>query len=306
MGDLDPKELRAAFASYMTGVTVVTAKTDDGGYVGFTANSFTSVSLEPPLLLICPGKHLSSFDAFAKAENFAVNILAQDQEAISNRFASSKGDRFSETDWQADGFGSPIIEGVAACFSCSTFQRIDAGDHMILIGRVEAFQQNSDLGLGFANSGYFNLSQHLKSVEKSAQNNRFFAGALVEVDDQLLVQKIDNQLHLPIVELNDRYRAPLALAEYFNGLEAPVEIRQTYSVFDDPATREHYTFFRATAHSLQCGSAGEFVPIADLNPQEFNQPGAASMMRRFKSEFNNQNFGLFIGDTESGDVSAAL
>ena len=303
MLELDPKELRAAFGSYMTGVTVVTAQAPDGTHVGFTANSFTSVSLDPPLLLVCPGQHLSSFEVFKNAKHFAVNILAENQEAVSNRFASSKGNRFAGIKWHADAFGSPIIDGTAAHFSCSTFQQIYAGDHIILIGQVEAFGNNPIKGLGYASSGYFNLNQQLKVAEEHTDNNRFYAGALIECDNHVLVQEVDGKLKLPIVELKDRYRAPLTLGEYLNECACPVDVRQTYSVFDNKNTREHYTYFRATAGSMNGGKAGKFVPITNLNPEDMSQPGVASLMQRFLSEFNNQNFGLFIGNTETGDVS---
>lgn len=306
MVELDAKELRAAFGSYMTGVTIVTARARDGEYVGFTANSFTSVSLAPPLLLVCPGKHLSSFDVFNTIDHFAVNILAEDQETLSNRFASSKGDRFDGTDWKADLYGSPIIEGVAAHFSCSTFNRIDAGDHIILIGEVKAFQNNPRKGLGYSSSGYFNLNQQLKVAHSTTRKHRFFVGAVVECDDHLLIQDHIGQLGLPVIEAHDRYRAPLAIAEHLRDLGCHIDVRQTYSVFDDPSNGDQYMFFRATARSLDAGGAGRYIPIADLNPDNMGQPGTSSMMQRFKSEFHNQNFGLFIGNTETGDVSAAL
>jgi len=174
MVELNPKELRTAFGSYMTGVTVVTAQARDGSPVGFTANSFTSVSLDPPLLLVCPGKHLSSFDVFKKAEHFAVNILAENQEEVSNHFASSKDDRFASANWKADAFGSPVVDGVCAHFSCSRFDCIEAGDHIILIGQVQDFETSQRKGLGYASSGYFKLGQPAKA---SDDTDVFCAGA---------------------------------------------------------------------------------------------------------------------------------
>ncbi|MEP0940380.1 MAG: flavin reductase family protein, partial [Rhizobiaceae bacterium] len=84
----DPRVLRDAFGAYMTGVTVVTARRADGVAVGFTANSFTSVSLDPPLLLVCPGKFLSSYETFASCTHFAVSVLAEGQKDIATVFAS--------------------------------------------------------------------------------------------------------------------------------------------------------------------------------------------------------------------------
>ncbi|MCL4170982.1 UNVERIFIED_CONTAM: hypothetical protein GTU68_025228, partial [Idotea baltica] len=103
----------------MTGVTVVTTQSDDGEKVGFTANSFTSVSLDPPLLSVCLAKSMSCCDIFEKSSHFAINILAEAQEDISNLFASYKGDRFAKVKWQADDFGTPILDGVTTHFSCS-------------------------------------------------------------------------------------------------------------------------------------------------------------------------------------------
>ncbi len=306
MSEFDAKELRAAFGSYMTGVTVVTAKSDDGVHVGFTANSFTSVSLNPPLLLVCPGIHLSSFDVFKNTKHFVVNILAEDQEAISNLFASSNADRFSQIKWVEDGFGSPIIEGVAASFSCSTHQQIDSGDHIILIGEVRAFKNNPAKGLGYSSSGYFNLNPRFKIADKHAEPVRAFAGALTTCGDQVLVKEVDGKYWLPVVEAKDRYRAPLAIGDWLTEQGLDVEICQTYSVFDAPVTNEHFTFYRATARSLDDGSAGKFVPVTELDPERMAQPGASHMMRRFKSEFRNQQFGLFIGDAVSGDVHAPI
>ena len=305
MNKLDPKELRTAFGRYMTGVTVITAKTAEGENVGFTANSFTSVSLDPPLLLVCPGEHLSSFETFKNTGHFAVNILAHNQEEISNRFASSKEDRFAQTKWSEDIFGSPLIEGATAHFSCSTYERMTAGDHIILVGQVHDFQDNLAKGLGYADSGYFNLSQKQKIKGSDTANSRYFAGALIECEGHVLINESDGRLELPMVELNDRYFAPLRLAEYLreNGVNA--DIHQTYSVFHDPETGQHYTLFRATAAALDAGSCGTFKKIAELEPAQFEQAGFTSMMQRFKSEINNQRFGLFIGDSDSGDIHIA-
>jgi len=301
----DPKELRSAFSSYMTGVTVVTAVSKSGDPVGFTANSFSSVSLTPPLLLVCPGQHLSSYDVFRDVDHFAVNILAENQEAISNLFASSKGDRFAQTRWAPDMFGSPILDGVAAHFSCETFQCVEAGDHNILIGEVKDFGANSVKGLGFSSSGYFTLTPQASFSERPFDYTKAYAGAVIECGGHVFVQEIDGKFQLPIVEANDPYHASLTIRDHLknNGLE--VDIGQTYSVFDDPNAREHFTYFRASAKSLNETSIGSFVRIEALKTENMNLSTVGIMMNRFKSEYNNKQFGLFIGNTISGDVKFA-
>jgi flavin reductase (DIM6/NTAB) family NADH-FMN oxidoreductase RutF len=305
MVEFNPKELREAFSSYITGVTIVTTKSKDGRYIGFTANSFTSVSLEPPLLLVCPGSHLSSFEDFQNAGHFAVNVLAENQEALSNRFASSAEDRFIGSDWSEDEFGSPVFKGVAAHFSCNAFKCVDAGDHVILVGQVQYFKCIPVKGLGYANSGYFSLGPKQKANEDSDKSILFFAGAVIECDGHVLVNPSETGFELPCIKLTDRYRAALALSEHLKKRGIEADIGQTYSVFHDPKNGCHYTYFRATARSLQPSLAGNFVKISQLDPAHFGQSGSTSMIRRFKSEIANQQFGLFIGNSVSGDVHAA-
>lgn len=158
MTAIDPRELRAAFGSFITGVTVVTTRDAMGVPLGFTANSFTSVSLDPPLLLVCPAKGLSSFRGFAGCSHFAVNVLAEEQESVSNIFARGPDDRFAQVAHSVDAQGVPLIDGALAQFSCRTHHVVDAGDHCILIGHVEAMTHTHGRGLGFACGRYVRLS----------------------------------------------------------------------------------------------------------------------------------------------------
>jgi flavin reductase (DIM6/NTAB) family NADH-FMN oxidoreductase RutF len=157
MQTVDPKKLRNAFGSFMTGVTVVTARNGDGTIVGFTANSFSSVSIDPPLLLVCPGKFLSSYDTFANCNYFAVNILSKGQEAIANTFATSKADRFANVAYRDDLHGVPLIDNASAQFSCTRHEALPMGDHCILIGKVEAFAHSGLDGLGYGAGQYFKI-----------------------------------------------------------------------------------------------------------------------------------------------------
>ena len=137
--DLDPSDarrLRDAFGAFATGVTVVTARGNDGTRVGLTANSLTSVSLDPPLLLFCPARTASALPTLRQSRRFAVNILAVDQQAVADRFAQRGVDRFAETDWE-DWDGLPILGGALANFACTLFAEHDGGDHVVVIGRIE-------------------------------------------------------------------------------------------------------------------------------------------------------------------------
>jgi flavin reductase (DIM6/NTAB) family NADH-FMN oxidoreductase RutF/pimeloyl-ACP methyl ester carboxylesterase len=133
----DPRTLRDALGCFATGVTVVTTLDPAGHPVGLTANSFTSVSLEPPLLLVCLATSAGSLPAFRAGSHFAVNVLHNGQQPVSGRFATKGEDRFAATPWEAWDSGVPIIRHSLACFECARDAVYDAGDHVILVGRVQ-------------------------------------------------------------------------------------------------------------------------------------------------------------------------
>jgi flavin reductase (DIM6/NTAB) family NADH-FMN oxidoreductase RutF len=133
---------RAALGRYATGVTVVTAASD-WGPVGITANSFASVSLDPPLVLWSPARASLRFAAFETAAHFAIHILASDQDATCNGFARD-GAAFDNCDWDTDADGVPRILGCLARFSCERHAVYDGGDHAIVVGRVTRAQSRTD------------------------------------------------------------------------------------------------------------------------------------------------------------------
>ncbi len=140
----DKTALREALGAFATGVTIVTARTPGTGEpVGFTANSFTSVSLDPPLLLVCLAHLAASYRVFREAGSFAVNVLAADQEETARRFATRGADKFGPTRWHPGAEGAPLIEGCLARFDCTMHQRVTAGDHDILMGRVIGFSRHA-------------------------------------------------------------------------------------------------------------------------------------------------------------------
>ncbi|MBD3771536.1 MAG: alpha/beta fold hydrolase [Rhodobacterales bacterium] len=132
----DARTLRDALGCFATGVTVVTTLDEEGQPVGLTANSFTSVSLDPPLLLVCIAKTASSLDALEAAENFAVNVLHIGQQPTSNLFAKAGEDRFAATPWSRGHNGAPLLSGALANFECRRHALHEGGDHVILVGEV--------------------------------------------------------------------------------------------------------------------------------------------------------------------------
>ena len=132
----DPRTLRDALGCFATGVTVVTCLNEAGEPAGITVNSFTSVSLDPPLLLVCLYKEAASAGALTRASHFAVNVLQTGQQPASITFSTRVEDRFGKTPWSCGEAGAPILEDSMGVFECERFAVYDGGDHHILVGRV--------------------------------------------------------------------------------------------------------------------------------------------------------------------------
>ncbi|MDF2808983.1 MAG: flavin oxidoreductase [Microvirga sp.] len=149
----DPRAFRRALGQFATGVTVITAMAGDEP-VAVTANSFSSVSLDPPMVLWSLRRESRNLPAFQQAEHFAINVLAADQMELSNRFSRSAGDRFGTCDWRVGLGGAPIFDGVAAQFECRRVAEHDGGDHVIFIGKVERYSCFDRAGLLFSQGRY--------------------------------------------------------------------------------------------------------------------------------------------------------
>ncbi len=133
---IDPSAFRAVLGRYATGVTVVTTRGPEGYPVGLTVSSFTSVSLDPPLVLFCIDRSAGSEPVFAAADGFAVNILATSQAAVSARFADPASERFVEDRTVEWGSGAPVLADAMAALDCRVHARYDGGDHVIVVGLV--------------------------------------------------------------------------------------------------------------------------------------------------------------------------
>jgi len=162
----DNRAFRRALGNFATGVTVVTAATNDGRKVGVTANSFNSVSLEPPLILWSIDKRSSSHEVFEAAGHFAVNVLAADQIDLSNNFARSRDDRFAGIDCETSEGGSPLLLDCAARFHCEKFQQVDGGDHWIMIGKVLAFDDLGRSPLLYHQGAYSMVLPHTRMARR--------------------------------------------------------------------------------------------------------------------------------------------
>ena len=163
---IEPKLFRQLLGCFPTGVAVITTTTPEGRPVGLTCNSFSSVSLEPPLVLFSLRKASSLVTTFSESEAFAINILSQRQDVLSSRFASSKiADKFEGIEWRSGPLHMPIIDDCLASFECTVHARHDAGDHYIFIGEVKHMHEGSaDHALVFYKGAYMMLAESLRSL----------------------------------------------------------------------------------------------------------------------------------------------
>ena len=131
------QEFRAALGMFGTGVTIVTARAENGQGIGLTANSFNAVSLAPPLVLWSLSRAAASLPVFSTGSHYAINVLAADQKALAERFATRGGDRWRGVTFEAGAGGAPLLHGAAATFECFNRSRYEEGDHVIFVGEVE-------------------------------------------------------------------------------------------------------------------------------------------------------------------------
>jgi 3-hydroxy-9,10-secoandrosta-1,3,5(10)-triene-9,17-dione monooxygenase reductase component len=134
----DPREFRNALGCYATGVAVITARTEADTDVGVTVNSFSSLSLDPPLILFSVARTANVLTTFQKTAHFAVNILSEDQRALSNMFAKPSTADFTRVSYRRGSNGAVLFDGALAHLECVNFQQVDGGDHVIFVGQVES------------------------------------------------------------------------------------------------------------------------------------------------------------------------
>ncbi|PZQ50111.1 MAG: flavin reductase [Rhodovulum sulfidophilum] len=298
---VDPRALRTAFGSFLTGVTVVTTVGPDGRPIGFTANSFTSVSLDPPLLLVCLARRSFNYATMTHAAGFAVNILREDQEAVSNTFARPSEDRFATVGWRPGPKGAPLLDGAAAWFDCATHEIVDAGDHAILIGRVEAFADAGTNGLGYARGAYVKPGTQGAAVAAAARGEAV-VGALVERDGQVLLLGPEaGPLSLPEAPLAEAKDAAGLRAHLLRAIGLPTHVGFAYSVYDDHATGRSHIVYRCDA-GFGAPGAGRFYPLPELPLDRVADGPTRDLLRRFVAESALGDFGIYFGDETRGRV----
>lgn len=157
---VNEENFKQALKLWASGVTVITSKTEKHGLKGMTATSFTSVSVDPPQILVCINKSADTGDAVLEEKSFVVNVLKSDQQEISNQFAggASQEERFANVKWHEGKTGSPVIDDALVSIECKVVQQVLAGTHWVVVGEVQATECRSGDPLMYYNSGYCSLA----------------------------------------------------------------------------------------------------------------------------------------------------
>lgn len=158
--EFDSQNFRRALAQFATGVTVITTIAADGSFVGLTANSFNSLSLDPPLVLWSLANTASSMPVFKVNTHYVINILAADQAVLAQRFSQRLENRFDGVEFSLSATGTPILEGVVAWFECHNRSRYPEGDHVIFVGEVERYAVSPQAALVY-HGGHFSSTRQL-------------------------------------------------------------------------------------------------------------------------------------------------
>jgi len=153
---IDAGRFKQAMAQFVSGVTVVTTELD-GELYGMTVASFASLSLDPPLVLVCAGRNMQTHNAIAAAKRFGVSILGLDQQDLSGRFASKTDDKFSGVAYRLGSLGVPLLDNAICTLECTLHSQLDGGDHSIFVGEVEQAETADGPPLVYFRSGYRQL-----------------------------------------------------------------------------------------------------------------------------------------------------
>jgi len=292
------RQFRDALGCYPTGVTVVTTVDGTGEARGFTANSFTSVSLDPPLLLVCLAKSAHSHPVFTQTGAFSVNILSDQQRDVSGLFASKAPDKFQKVAWSLSSVNTPHIHNSLAAFHCSTEKQVDAGDHTILIGRVQSFATDAGKPLGYCRGAYVDY-QDAAELEAAVRGGARVS-ALIETPQGILMRKEGDALALPTASKLGTAEAGTGLHKQLKELGVNATLDFVFSVFED--AHGPCVIYRGRSAETPADSTAECVPIDSI--AQFNRTDATTltMLQRYARERSQDLYGVYVGDARDGLV----
>ena len=301
------RNLRQALGSFPTGVTVVSCLDKNNNPLGFTANSFTSVSLDPQLISICIDKESFNIDTFSITEHFAVSILSESQQSISTTFATPNEERFKNIDWRSEDTGSPIISKAVAWFDCKTEQVVDAGDHLILIGKIITFDSSPKTPLMYLRGNYVNLGLEQKMLlAMENENTEIIVGAIIEWRKKvfLLKNKNNGSLYFPSASRLGHIEDKQSLLGVLKNLNMSINEHYLFSVFEKAEDKTSLIYYRAQAKEEVTALKDSFYDFDAIPFDKLTDEASRIMLKRYIKERELNAFGIFVGKESEGKVEA--
>jgi flavin reductase (DIM6/NTAB) family NADH-FMN oxidoreductase RutF len=301
------RNLRQALGSFPTGVTVVSCLDKNNNPLGFTANSFTSVSLDPQLISICIDKESFNIDTFSITEHFAVSILSESQQSISTTFATPNEERFKDIDWRSEDTGSPIISNAVAWFDCKTEQVVDAGDHLILIGKIISFDSSPKTPLMYLRGNYVNLGLEQKMLlAMENENTEIIVGAIIEWRKKvfLLKNKNNGSLNFPSASRLGHIEDKQSLLGVLKNLNISINEHYLFSVFEKAEDKTSLIYYRAQAKEEVTALKDSFYDFDAIPFDKLTDEASRIMLKRYIKERELNAFGIFVGKESEGKVEA--
>lgn len=306
---IDKLALRRSLGSFLTGVTVVTTIDEAGRPRGMTANSFTSVSLDPPLVLVGIDRAAASYPAFRECQGYVVHILGAHQRELAAKFASKDPDKFAGLDLRPSTSGAPILSAVPGWIDCRTEQAMDAGDHILLIGRVTEFQSVEDRPLGYHQGRFVTFDPEL-DIQKLQTADAVWVGWMAEADDGrvALARYSDGRYGIPLRQTSTRSLTDEALAtQAAETIGAGVTIQFLYSIYPRDGLGDLALVYRAVIDEhlpTPSWSDGiEFHRADEIPWDAIRSRSERVLLRRYLKEREGDTFGIYAGTEASGSYA---
>lgn len=302
------RKLRQALGTFATGVSVVTTVDDASSPRGFTANSFSSVSLEPPLILVCLARDAASCPVFSTSRHFCVNVLAEHQQDVSDLFSSPGDDRFSALRWQPSRSGCPVLDDVISWFECATYAVHDAGDHIILVGRILDYAASGRSPLVYCRGSYVEFGLLQRAMEAAGSGISTRVSAVVDCDGAIPMIRDDatGRYSLPAADhVGDAVRRESLVGRLAaNGIV--VEMPFVCAIYEDADAKTNNIVYRG-ASTLQDESLIRdyvMIPLDRMPWEELQDRALGMLLERYIKESERDAFGVYVGDSERGEVHA--
>ncbi|MYB34349.1 MAG: flavin reductase [Gammaproteobacteria bacterium] len=300
------RRLRNAFGAFLTGITVVTTRQANGTPRGFTANSFTSVSLDPPMLLVCMDKQADSLDVFLESSGFGISILAENQIDLSVLFASKQPDKFEITEWTDSPGGYPVLDGACAWFDCERCNQVDAGDHIVLFGKILNFDYNSKYGLGYVRGGYMTPGLEYSAGRAYGSDSPVVVGAIIEHEGKILLydDQENTDVYLPASGLDGNSGSLQQLQSSLIEQGIWIVIDSLFAVYENEDHASQSIYYRGSARKVERPEL--FRPIDQIPWDRISSPALKSMLNRYLEESSRKRFGIYFGSDRNGTIQSLV